>query len=83
MQVCELIWITVDPADSTPISSMQPLAQRIVPMVMALRPRFAVAARTFKAGVCVRGACLVASASLSCELLALGCMGMGWQVLNT
>lgn len=48
--VSELIWITVDPSTCNPIPEMQPLVLAIVPQVMALRPRFAVAGRRLQSG---------------------------------
>ncbi|KAG1678979.1 hypothetical protein FOA52_013042 [Chlamydomonas sp. UWO 241] len=43
--VCELIWVTVDPDTAAINEAMMPLIQVLVPEVMKLRGRFAIAAR--------------------------------------
>jgi len=48
--VCELIWVTVDPATCTPNPAMQPLAADLVRCIMELRPRFTTALRIAQAG---------------------------------
>jgi hypothetical protein len=49
-QVCELVWVCVDPATCTPNPSMLELTRSIVQAVMGLRPRFGVAAQKQAAG---------------------------------
>jgi hypothetical protein len=49
--VCELVWVTVDPDTASIHDEMMPLIQQLVPAVMQLRPRFAVASRRFAEGV--------------------------------
>ncbi|KAI8470335.1 MAG: armadillo-type protein [Monoraphidium minutum] len=47
--VCELVWVTVDPATCAPNPAMQPLAADLVHAVMELRPRFTTALRVAQA----------------------------------
>ncbi|GBF90722.1 hypothetical protein Rsub_03023 [Raphidocelis subcapitata] len=47
--VCELVWVTVDPATCTPNPAMQQLAADLVRAVMELRPRFTTALRVAQA----------------------------------
>jgi hypothetical protein len=51
-KVCELVWVTVDPATCTPNPAMQQLAADLVRCVMELRPRFTTALRIAQAGEC-------------------------------
>lgn len=48
--MCELIWVTVDPATATPNPALAPLAGDLVGAVMELRPRFITALRVAQAG---------------------------------
>jgi transportin-3 len=53
--VCELVWATVDPATASPKPELAPLMARIAPTALALRPRFALAARRAAAEAAGRG----------------------------
>jgi transportin-3 len=53
--VCELVWATVDPATASPKPELAPLMGRIAPTALALRPRFALAARRAAAEAAGRG----------------------------
>lgn len=48
-KVCELIWVTVDPATCAPNPAMAPLATDLVRGAMELRPRFTTALRVAQA----------------------------------
>jgi len=53
--VCELVWVAVDPATAAPKPELAPLMARLAPTALALRPRFAVAARRARAEAAGRG----------------------------